>query len=48
MSIDPKYVTLDVLLHKRLFLIPKYQRAYSWQSQQGSGYYCGNKICPLA
>lgn len=34
MSIDPKYVTLDVLLQKRLFLIPEYQRAYSWQSKQ--------------
>ncbi len=34
MAIDPKYLTLDNLLQKRLFVIPEYQRAYSWETKQ--------------
>lgn len=34
MEIQPTYVTLDRLLYGRLFRIPQYQRAYSWQSKQ--------------
>lgn len=30
---DPKDLTLEELLAKRLFRIPPYQRAYSWQSE---------------
>ena len=33
MSICPNYYTLDQLLTNRLFRIPNYQRAYSWQDQ---------------
>lgn len=33
MSIDPKELTLQGLLANRLFRIPHYQRAYSWQSE---------------
>ena len=29
----PQYITLDELFYKRLFRIPRYQRAYSWQSK---------------
>ena len=32
--IEPRYLTLDELLAKRLFRIPHYQRAYSWQAKQ--------------
>ena len=31
---QPRLLTLDQLLEKRLFRIPRYQRAYSWQSSQ--------------
>ena len=34
MSIKPDYFTFDTLLQKRLFRIPNYQRAYSWQTKQ--------------
>ena len=33
MDIQPKYLTLADLVSKRLFGIPEYQRAYSWQSK---------------
>ena len=33
-TIEPKFLTLIQLLEKRLFRIPPYQRAYSWQSKQ--------------
>ena len=34
MSIQPRYLTLNELLENRLFRIPHYQRAYSWQRKQ--------------
>ena len=34
MLTEPRYLTLDELLAKRLFRIPHYQRAYSWQAKQ--------------
>ncbi|MBI1928929.1 DUF262 domain-containing protein [Candidatus Poribacteria bacterium] len=34
MDIQPRYLTLADLLAKRLFRIPRYQRAYSWQRKQ--------------
>jgi len=34
MSIRPDYFSLDTLLQKRLFRIPDYQRAYSWETKQ--------------
>lgn len=34
MGIDPKFLTFDELMQKRLFEIPEYQRAYSWTSKQ--------------
>jgi len=34
MRIDPQNVTLSELLHGRLFRIPAYQRANSWQGKQ--------------
>ncbi|MDO8532566.1 MAG: DUF262 domain-containing HNH endonuclease family protein [Dehalococcoidia bacterium] len=33
-DIQPQHVTLDRLLHGRLFRIPQYQRAYSWRSKE--------------
>ena len=33
-DINPQYVTLANLLQGRLFRIPQYQRAYSWQRKQ--------------
>lgn len=33
MDIQPKYLTFAELVSKRLFRIPEYQRAYSWQSR---------------
>ena len=34
MNIRPDYLTLDELLARRLFRIPHYQRAYSWERKQ--------------
>ena len=34
LNIRPEYLTLDKLLANRLFRIPHYQRAYSWQRKQ--------------
>lgn len=34
MDIQPHYLTLDQLLKNRLFRIPNYQRAYSWEKKQ--------------
>lgn len=34
MQIQPFYCVLDTLLQKRLFRIPEYQRAYSWEERQ--------------
>ena len=34
MKIDPQNLTLSELLDRRLFRIPAYQRAYSWQDKQ--------------
>ncbi|MBZ5523273.1 MAG: DUF262 domain-containing HNH endonuclease family protein [Acidobacteriia bacterium] len=34
MQIQPQFQTVGVLLTERLFQIPEYQRAYSWQSKQ--------------
>ena len=34
MEVQPQHLNLDGLLSKRLFRIPEYQRAYSWQSKQ--------------
>jgi hypothetical protein len=34
MSIRPDYLTFDDLLQKKLFIIPNYQRAYSWGNKQ--------------
>lgn len=36
MSIQPRYLPLTELLENRLFRIPHYQRAYSWQRKQRS------------
>lgn len=34
LDIQPRYVTLADLLQGRLFRVPQYQRAYSWESRQ--------------
>lgn len=34
MDIQPRFMTLSALLANRLFRIPRYQRAYSWQKKQ--------------
>lgn len=34
MQLSPQHVTVDELLNGRLFRIPDYQRAYSWQTKQ--------------
>jgi uncharacterized protein with ParB-like and HNH nuclease domain len=34
MDIQPQYLTLTKLFTDRLFRIPRYQRAYSWQKKQ--------------
>lgn len=34
MMIQPKYLKLNELLNGRLFRIPPYQRAYSWERKQ--------------
>ena len=36
LEIDPQHYSLDDLLTKRLFRIPQYQRAYSWERKQRS------------
>lgn len=33
-QLDPKYLSFDELLQRRLFEIPTYQRAYSWNTKQ--------------
>lgn len=33
MEIQPRHVSLETLFHRRLFRIPQYQRAYSWQGK---------------
>ena len=33
MNIQPQHVDLGTLFHRKLFRIPQYQRAYSWQSR---------------
>ena len=33
MEIQPLHVSLETLFHRRLFRIPQYQRAYSWQGK---------------
>lgn len=33
MEIQPQHIDLDTLFHRRLFRIPQYQRAYSWQTK---------------
>lgn len=33
MGIQPEYVSLATLLHLRLFVVPEFQRAYSWQKK---------------
>ena len=35
-EIQPRFTTLDELLHGRLFRIPSYQRNYSWESKHRS------------
>jgi len=32
-EIQPQYITFGKLFHERLFRIPQYQRAYSWQKK---------------
>ena len=39
MRIDPKQVTLNELLRGRLFRIPDYQRAYSWERKQRDDFF---------
>lgn len=34
MKLEPKYYVLEELLERRLFRIPEYQRAYSWETKQ--------------
>ena len=34
LDIHPQYLTLSKLLDGRLFLIPDYQRAYSWTAHE--------------
>ena len=34
MKLEPKYYVLKELLERRLFRIPEYQRAYSWETKQ--------------
>src|SRR3972149_5810274 len=34
MKLEPKYYVLEELLERRLFRIPEYQRAYSWEKKQ--------------
>jgi uncharacterized protein with ParB-like and HNH nuclease domain len=34
MIVDPKYLTLSLLLEQKLFRVPQYQRTYSWESKQ--------------
>jgi uncharacterized protein with ParB-like and HNH nuclease domain len=34
MAIDPRYEVFDLLLQRKLFKIPNYQRVYSWKKNQ--------------
>lgn len=34
MKLEPKYCVLEELLERRLFRVPEFQRAYSWESKQ--------------
>jgi len=39
MQIQPIYLPMNSLLSERLFRVPEYQRAYSWQSKQRSDFF---------
>jgi uncharacterized protein with ParB-like and HNH nuclease domain len=39
MQIQPIYMDMKTLLSGRLFRVPEYQRAYSWQSKQREDFF---------